>query len=160
MCIELAEGCNTDVWHNHFSTLIEQWPSLEAKWHPTKGSLVRKGDVIEVCLAFCRETGPAINRNIAERRNWFREDVQKFWTAIREVVRLICKCDDGYPTSKYLPNPTNFARLLMFVWSGLNNHNEEHRKDSIVKADKEKECLMTRIGAHNWFDDPADDPDH
>ena len=110
--------------------------------------------MIEVCLAFCRQTGPATNRDIAERRNMFRNYVASFNSSLTKVVRFICSCGNGYPTSSCLPNPTDFARLLVFVWSGFNSHDETYRKYSLVKADVEKKRLMTRIGARNWLDDP------
>ena len=150
MSMELAQGCDTDVWHERLRTLTDNWPSLEAKWKPTKGSMVRKGDVIEVCLAFCRETGPAIPPQTVVWRNRFLRDVKEFNRSLKDVVRFICRCDDGYPTSKYLPNPTHFARLVVFVWSGIRNHNEGRRDDSVMKADVEKESLMNKNGADNW----------
>ena len=112
--------------------------------------MVRKGDVIEVCLAFCKETGPAIPPQARKWRNLFRRDVKEFYRSLKNVVRFICRCDDGYPTSKYLPNPTHFARLVGYEWSGIRNHNDGSRDNSVMKADVEKERLVTRIGADNW----------
>ena len=64
--MEIAIGCK---YYCRLSELCEQlttqWPSLGRQWFPTKGSVVRKGDVIEVCLAFCKQ--PTTDKDIAER---------------------------------------------------------------------------------------------
>lgn len=150
MAQELARGSkkNRDV-HNYFEMLTAQWPSLQAKWCPTKGSIVRKGDVIEVCLALCKQ--PAIDAGIAEGRRNFREHVAQFYDLLVDTIRSICRCSE-FPTLKFLPNPTNFARLLVFIWSAVHNNENAYRDESFTKADSEKEVLMKRIGSHNWFD--------
>ena len=151
IAMEIAIGCRYYCpLSKLFEQLTVQWPSLQRKWFPTKSSIVRKGDVIEVCLAFCKQ--PTTDKDIAEGRRNFRAQVATFHGSLCDTVRSICRCSD-FPTSKFLPNPANFSRLLIFIWSGIHNHDKAYRDESFAKADCEKAILMKRIGSHNWFDD-------
>ena len=47
MVSELARGTKHKM-HGDFELLAATWPSMAIKWKPTKNSLVKKGDVLEV----------------------------------------------------------------------------------------------------------------
>ena len=106
---------------------------------------MKKGDVVEVCLAFCRLQSPAI----AAEREEFVARVAEFYDSLTKTIAFICRCDDKL-TKSTLPNPTNFARLIIFTWSGIHSHSEDVRTASLAKADSEMDFLIVRIGAHNW----------
>jgi len=130
IAMEIAIGCRYYCpLSKLFEQLTVQWPSLQRKWFPTKSSIVRKGDVIEVCLAFCKQ--PTTDKDIAEGRRNFRVQVATFYGSLSDTVRSICRCSK-FPTSRWLPNPTNFARLLIFVWSGIHNHDKAPRDESFA----------------------------
>ena len=78
MLSEMARGCECFRRVNElFDALTGRLPSVQAKWNPSKGSLVRKGDVIEVCLAFCRLTD-TIDKDIAHGRREYSAHVAEF----------------------------------------------------------------------------------
>ena len=76
--------------------------------------------------------------------------VQQFYEGLQDTINQISSFDLGNPTSKYLPNPNNFGRLVAFTWSGMHNHTMIAREDYFGKADDEIAKLHVRMGAKNW----------
>ena len=151
---QVARGCTRHhrckVMHHLFEELDAKYPSLQQKWPATSGSLVKKGDVVEVALAYARMQGPAIPPSVADDRREFQAMVQQFSEGLQDTVSQISSFDLGNPTSKYLPNPNNFGRLVAFNWSGMHNHTMIAREDYFGKADDEIAKLHLRMGANNW----------
>ena len=149
MLSEMARGCERFRGVNDiFDVLTERLPSVQRKWNPSKGSLVRKGDVIEVCLAFYRLTD-TIDKDIAHGRREYSVHVANFDEQLKGTIECLCDCE-GRPTQKILPSPTNFARLLIFTWASIHNRDDKVREESRIKAESEMVALMVRIGVHNW----------
>ena len=139
--------------HQLLEELNDKYPSLRQQWPATHGSLVRKGDVIEVALAFARMQGPAIPPCVAADRRAFQAMVQQFYEGLQDTIRHISSFDNGKPTSNYLPNPNNFGRLIAFTWSGIHHRDVTVRDDSLIKANTEIAKLHVRMGATNWNTD-------
>ena len=149
MLSEMARGCECFRRVNElFDALTGRLPSVQAKWNPSKGSVVRKGDVIEVCLAFCKQKD-TIDKDIAHRRRQISVHVANFDEHLKGTIECLCDCE-GRPTQKILPSPTNFARLLIFTWASIHNRDDKVREESRIKAESEMVALMVRIGVHNW----------
>ena len=132
--------------------LQEKWPSLKPKWAATTGSLIRKGDVVEVGLAMARmHADDTVAEDIRHTWQTFVDVVEVFYNGLQDCINHICKCEDGrFPTSKCLPKPGNFARLIVYTWSGMRAHEMPTRLLALQRADHEIANCMVRIGSHNW----------
>ena len=148
---ELAKGCKDydtgcRLMHKLLTELIAKYRNLDQDWAATKGSLIRKGDVIEVALAKASEQGPAVAPEEVVVRRKFQDGIRAFYDCLESIIKLISKFDYGKPTSMFLPNPNNFGRLIAYT------HFVIHCRDLrfLVKADIELAKLHARMGAMNW----------
>ena len=148
---ELAKGCKDydtgcRLMHKLLTELIAKYRNLDQDWAATKGSLIRKGDVIEVALAKASEQGPAVAPEEVVVRRKFQDGIRVFYDCLESIIKLISKFDYGKPTSMFLPNPNNFGRLIAYT------HFVIHCRDLrfLVKADIELAKLHARMGAMNW----------
>ena len=152
---EVARGWQTDNLqckriHKLFLELERKYPSTEQQAAATKNSLIRKGDVVEVALAYARMQGPAVHDMIVRERREFQDMVRKFYNGLEDTIRLTSKFDKGKPTVMYLPNPTNFGRLIVFTCHGIHHDDIDTREKCLVKADYELATLHFRMGYLKW----------
>ena len=156
--MELARGSYTKgsptlrKLHLLLVELQEKWPSLKPKWAATTGSLIRKGDVVEVGLAMARmHADDTVAEDIRHTWQTFVNVVEVFYNGLQDCIKHICKCEDGqFPNSTCLPNPGNLAHLIVYTWSGMRAHEMPTRRLALQHADHEIAKCMVRIGSHNW----------
>ena len=150
-------GTNLERLQLLFEKLKRNWPSLAKKWPATPGSVIKKGDVIEVGLAMANMH--IKNKSVADEKlhSWKRfvgliEDV---YNAFKDCIKDIFTCKDGqFPNKTCLPEPGAFARLIVFTWYGMHGRDDAKRLLSLQKADHEIAKLMVRIGSFNWRNSP------
>ena len=87
---------------------------------------------------------------IVRERREFQDMVRKFYNGLEDTIRLTSKFDKGKPTVMYLPNPTNFGRLIVFTHYGIHHHDIRTRAVCVFKADRELAQLNFRMGALKW----------
>ena len=136
--------------HQLFLELERKYPSTEQQAAATKNSLIRKGDIVEVALAYARMQGPAVHDMIVRERRAFQAMVREFYDGLENTIRHTSKFDNGKPTVMYLPNPTNFGRLIVFTHYGIHHHDIRTRAVCVFKADRELAQLNFRMGALKW----------
>ena len=128
---------------------------ISKKWPATTGSLIKKGDVVEVCLAMANmRMKPTAGDE--ERHSWkrFVDLIEVVYNGFQDCINDICTCKDGqFPNSTCLPEPGDFARLIAFTWCGMRGHDRD-RLRSLRKADYQIAKLMVRIGSCNWQNCP------
>ena len=90
-----------------------------------------------------------IARRVRERRA-FQAMVREFYDGLENTIRHTSKFDNGKPTVMYLPNPTNFGRLIVFTHYGIHHHDIRTRAVCVFKADRELAQLNFRMGALKW----------
>ena len=133
-----------------FQELMGKCPSTEQQAPATKNSLIGKGDVVEVALAYARMQGPAVPDGVVRERREFQAMVRKFYDGLENTLRHTSSFTNGKPTSMYLPNPTNFGRLIVFTCYGIHHDDIKVRAQCVVKADVELAKLHFRMGAMHW----------
>ena len=131
---------------NDFQQLSINWPTLSRKWDPTGTSVERKGDVIEVVIASCMEHHRYHGAEAASRRR-FLELCGQFYDAIHTIMQFLCD-SDGRLSSKCLPHPYHFPRLLIFVY--FSRKSRDYRHAFAVKANEEMHMLQSRVGCYTW----------
>ena len=129
---------------------------IRKKWLATTGSLIRKGDVVEFGLAMVRmHTKPTVAEDIRHSWKTFVDLIEVFYNGLQDCIKYICTCEDGrFPTSKCLPEPWDFARLIAFTWSGMHGHDDVTRLLGLQKAGYEIAKLTVRIGSCSWKNCP------
>ena len=140
-----------------FQKLNRQWPSLAKKWPATTGSLIKKGDVVEVCLAMANMRMMKQNVSAEERHSWkrFVDLIEDVYNGFQDCIKDIFTGKGGqFPNKTCLPEPGAFARLIVFTWYGMHGRDDAKRLLSLQKADQEMAKLMVRIGSHNWRNSP------
>ena len=125
--------------------LSDKWPSLSRQWQATKKSVVRKGDVIEICIANCDKQ---LQVNPAESRS-FLESCAKYHEALEDIIGLVC-CSDDKVTKQCLPHPYHFVRLLHFAHFSKRHHVPVVGHAFYVKAYAEMKSLQTKVGETSW----------
>ena len=105
---ELARGTKHKR-HGDFELLAATWPSMAIKWKPTKNSLVKKGDVLEVCIALCMACP---TQSLAHRKKFL--DVCAKLNHMLDCCAMRLFSGSGDPTLKTVPNPTNYGRFLLY----------------------------------------------
>ena len=126
-----------------------KYPSTEQQAPATKNSLIRKGDVVEVALAYARMQGPAVPDGVVRERREFQAMVRQFYNGLENTIRHTSRFD-GKPTVMFLPNPTNFGRLIVFTCHGIHHDDIDTREKCLVKADYELATLHFRMGWLKW----------
>ena len=76
--------------------------------------------------------------------------VREFYEGLENAIRHISSFDYGKPTSMYLPNPTNFGRLIVYTCYGIHHDDIRVRAKCVFKADRELAKLHFRMGAMKW----------
>ena len=130
---------------------------ISKKWPATPGSVIKKGDVIEVGLAMANMH--IKNKSVADEKlhSWkrFVGLIEDFYNAFKDCIKDIFTCKDGqFPNKTCLPEPGAFARLIVFTWYGMHGRDDAKRLLSLQKADHEIAKLMVRIGSCNWRNSP------
>ena len=91
------------------------YPSMEIKASPTTTSFSMKGDLIEVALALCKYTGPAIPAVLVNQRVAFNALIVEYEKAIANVFMITCTSDYGHPLLKHCPLPDHLAKAIFFA---------------------------------------------
>ena len=76
--------------------------------------------------------------------------VRKFYDGLENTIRHTSKFDFGKPWGMYLPNPSDFGRLIVFTYYGTHHHNINTREVCVFKADRELAKSHYRMGYLNW----------
>ena len=71
-----------------------------------------KGDVIELCLAPCRETAYAVNCALREARLAFNQLRKDYDDMLEHILKLVFYSGEGPPILKQCPDP---ERLVMTI---------------------------------------------
>ena len=126
---------------------------IRKNWPATTGSLIRKGDVVEVCLAMANMH---MKQTVAEeeRHSWkrFVDLIEDVYNGFQDCIKDIFTGKGGqFPNSTCLPEPGAFARLIVFTWYGMHGRDDDTRLKCLQKADYEIAKLMVRIGSCNWL---------
>ena len=131
--------------HGDFELLAATWKSMAIKWKPTKNSLVKKGDVLEVCIALCMACP---TQSLAHRK--------KFLDVCAKLNHMLDRCamrlfsGNGDPILKTVPNPTNYGRFLLYCYFEQVATKDDDRAIFSRKAFAELLVLVNRVGQDNW----------
>ena len=94
-----------------FVRLGARYSSLEMKASITSASLELRGDVIEVILADCRETGPAVDKAIVDARVRFCRSMVQFHNALESILQMTYSSDDGPPCCRHFLDADLFVKI-------------------------------------------------
>ena len=94
-----------------------RYPSLKLDAPCSTASASMKGDVVEVMLAACRETGTAVAQHLIERRVSFNGLMVRFVESCNTVFMHIFEGGNGPPTLRQSPLPDVLVSVL--IWTSL-----------------------------------------
>ena len=89
--------------------LADRYESLSKPSSTTDTGIEMRGDVIEYCLSFALETGPAIEDDVREARLSFNRDMVEFSRAYDSLIQGLCMSP---PTAAECPPPDWLAKTF------------------------------------------------
>ena len=144
MMYELSRGMTHPVCE-HFNILAFHWPSLDYKWKATKGSGVKKGDVVEVAIALCKRSQRGLTSEQLREHQLYLFLCGQFYERMDLIIGIMCDCD-GPPQYIKLLHPFHCSRLLHFAYMEKRARNPEWGTICGKKAHEEVKFLQCRVG--------------
>ena len=133
--------------HALLKDLAAKWPSLELKAEPTTASIERKGDIMEVVLAQCRLTGPAVDPGVRAARISLNGKFRNWADAMDELDHVVTveEAHDGARGCSFCiaaarPRlaPDRFAKMFFFALGALRHAGPGIRRE-VLRRDCESQ---------------------
>jgi hypothetical protein len=143
----LSTKFNPDI-NERLTQISQLYPTLGRKAPPTPQSISMKGDVVEVALALCRETGHSIAKPKVIARHEFNHLFVQFEQAQEQLLVLTFTSHRGRPPlMAEFPDADLYAKSILAAYRIA--HSNKHGSNDVSDATTAAQLIFDAFGPLN-----------